>query len=111
MEFQVLPRTNDLVVRRELDGWSDLAWKKTYSHVPTRKIQDIVPSSRDTGSSERGNSVVPVLRNALKENQQIDEEIQPQALLNLWLEAEGALCSMKYENYILRMKLQKTEQR
>lgn len=60
MEFQVIPRTNDLVVRRELDGWSDLAWKKTYSHVPTRKIQDIVPSSRDTGSSERGNSVVPV---------------------------------------------------
>lgn len=46
-----------------------------------------------------------VFRRALKENHQIAEEIHPQALLNLWLEAEGALCSMKYENYVLRMKL------
>lgn len=106
MEFQVIPRTKDLVVRQELDSRSDHAWRKSYSHAATRKMQDLVPSSKDVGCSERGNSIVPVLRNALKENQWIDEEIRPQVFLNLWLEAEGALCSMKYENYILRMKLQ-----
>ncbi|KAF4374708.1 hypothetical protein F8388_020229 [Cannabis sativa] len=40
-------------------------------------------------------------RKAMKENHQLAEEIHQQALLNLWLEAEGALCSMKYEDCIL----------
>ncbi|XP_062074009.1 uncharacterized protein LOC133778164 isoform X2 [Humulus lupulus] len=101
-----LTTTRGLFARHELDSRSDHDWHKSYPHLSTRKIQDVCPSSQDVGS-DRGNNISPMqdFRKALKENHQLAEEVHPQALLNLWLEAEGALCSMKYENCILHMKL------
>ncbi|KAL5551463.1 hypothetical protein UlMin_001639 [Ulmus minor] len=106
MEYQVT-RTNGLVVQRELDRQSDRDWQKSYSHMSAKKTQELFSSSRDLGS-ERGNDVLQVFSKALKENPRIDDEIHPQTLLfkNLWLEAEAAKCSMKYENRVLRMQLE-----
>ena len=48
-------------------------------------------------------------RTALKENGRINEDLDPQALLKLWIEAQAALCSAKYENRILRRQLHMDE--
>lgn len=49
-----------------------------------------------------------VMGNALRDNHLTTEELDPQALVykKLWLQAEAALCSMKYETCVLCMQLE-----
>ncbi|XP_019054744.1 PREDICTED: uncharacterized protein LOC104605916 isoform X2 [Nelumbo nucifera] len=69
------------------------------------KLQDFVFWS-DGIDYESNNDMTQAIKKILEENLD-EEEMHPQALLykNLWLEAEAALCSMKYKARVACMKM------
>ncbi|XP_040989303.1 uncharacterized protein LOC121236873 isoform X2 [Juglans microcarpa x Juglans regia] len=71
----------------------------------TEKGLNCFSSYSDVGV-EKSNEIIQVISKGLTENHQIVEDMHPQALVyrNLWLEAEAALCGLKYRTCALSMK-------
>ncbi|XP_077248321.1 uncharacterized protein LOC143887955 [Tasmannia lanceolata] len=57
---------------------------------------------------EKDNGITQAVKKVLTENMRDEGENQPQTLLykNLWIDSEAALCSMKYELQLVRMKFE-----
>ncbi|KAL9392154.1 hypothetical protein Peur_016074 [Populus x canadensis] len=60
------------------------------------------------GGFNKNKHFTQVNEKALERHYELEEEENPQVLFykNLWLEAEAALCSMKYKAFVLGMKTQ-----
>eukprot|EP00262_Sarcandra_glabra_P014683 TRINITY_DN4341_c0_g3_i1.p1 TRINITY_DN4341_c0_g3~~TRINITY_DN4341_c0_g3_i1.p1 ORF type:complete len:461 (-),score=101.18 TRINITY_DN4341_c0_g3_i1:307-1620(-) len=92
-------------------GQSTLArGEKMHSSACNKKLEklnDFVSLSADT-NSEDNNDTAQAVKKVLEENfsEQGGECHQTQLYKNLWIEAEAALCSMKYEVQLSRMKIE-----
>ncbi|ONI07679.1 hypothetical protein PRUPE_5G135100 [Prunus persica] len=106
MGFQVTKK-KALAVPQEINYQNDREGRKVNSHVFTERMLDSFPSCSGVGT-EKSNDIVQVMGNALRDNHLTTEELDPQALVykKLWLQAEAALCSMKYETCVLCMQLE-----
>ncbi|XP_008239255.1 PREDICTED: uncharacterized protein LOC103337863 [Prunus mume] len=104
--FQVT-RKKALAVPQEINYQNDREGCKVNSHVFTKRKLDSFPSCSGVGT-EKSNDIVQVMGNALGDNHLTTEELDPQASVykKLWLQAEAALCSMKYETCVLCMQLE-----
>eukprot|EP00262_Sarcandra_glabra_P014682 TRINITY_DN4341_c0_g2_i2.p1 TRINITY_DN4341_c0_g2~~TRINITY_DN4341_c0_g2_i2.p1 ORF type:complete len:1153 (-),score=223.97 TRINITY_DN4341_c0_g2_i2:279-3737(-) len=79
----------------------------TRSHPKVNKLNNFI-SANDDIDFEKDNGMTKAIKTVMKENFDKKGDYHSQALLykNLWIEAEAALCSMKYEGRLARMKIE-----
>ncbi|KAK9926452.1 hypothetical protein M0R45_023684 [Rubus argutus] len=102
MGFQVT-KTGAFSFQHKLANQNGREGRKVDCQDYAERMLDSFPSFSDIGT-EKSKGIIQIMGNALRDNHSTKEELDPQALVykQLWLEAEAALRSVKYERCVMR---------